>query len=130
MNFDGAFSSVPSRQGEPPNTMEVSIRMTKRVILAAMLVVVLTAGRSFAQDGVECMVCQMVLSMVESSLGDGKNIGMDAGRQCALLPEADRAECMRFYAAMGPKFIKAIKNRTARGESLEDLCRSMGYCAR
>jgi len=104
--------------------------MAKRVVLAIVLVVgVLAAGRAFAQDGVECMVCQMVLGMMESSAGDGKSVNMDAGRQCALLPDAaDKAECMRFYGAMGPKFIKAIKSRTAKGESLADICRSMGYC--
>jgi len=104
--------------------------MTKRVILAAVLMVVLAAGRVFAQDGVECMVCQMVLGMVESSGGDGKSVSVDAGRQCALLSEPDRAECTKFYAVMGPKFIKVIKSRTAKGENLEDLCRSMGYCVR
>jgi hypothetical protein len=29
---------------------------------------------------------------------------------------------------MGPKFIKALKARRAKGESLEGICRAMAYC--
>jgi len=77
----------------------------------------------------ECTACQLVLGMVDASTGDGENLAVDAGKQCALLPSAaDRAACERFYAEMGPKFIKALKAKRAKGESLESVCRAMAYC--
>ena len=99
----------------------------KKFILAVVLAA-FVAGPAMAQGGLECMACQMVLGLVESSAGDGKDICVDASRQCSLLPPGDREACATFYAAMGPKFIKAIKERRAKGQSLESVCRAMSYC--
>ncbi|WP_243364085.1 saposin domain-containing protein [Fundidesulfovibrio terrae] len=101
----------------------------KKWILAAMIVAC-TAGQAPAQSGsyMECTACQLVLGLVDASAGDGQNIAVDASKQCALLPPGDRAACEKFYAEMGPKFIKALKARRAKGESLESICRAMAYC--
>jgi hypothetical protein len=80
-------------------------------------------------DYMECAACQLILKMVEGSYTDGgKDIVVDASRQCAILPPGDRDACTRFYAGFGPKFIKAVKDRRARGESMEAICSAMGYC--
>ncbi|MFZ5427427.1 MAG: hypothetical protein ACOZEN_10655 [Thermodesulfobacteriota bacterium] len=92
---------------------------------------ILAGGAAQAQTGsyMECTACQLVLGMVDASTGDGGDIAVDARKQCALLPDAaDRASCEMFYAQMGPKFIKALKARRSKGESLESVCGSMGYC--
>lgn len=103
----------------------------RRIILAAFAALALSAQpiQTLAQGGyLECSACQLVLGLVESSAGDGQDVTVDASRQCSLLPAGDRAECERFYAAMGPKFLKALKERRAKGASLEDVCRAMAYC--
>lgn len=102
-----------------------------RRIFAAMAAVALfvSAGAPAAQSAsyMECAACQLVLGLVESSAGDGGDV-VDASKQCSLLPAVDREACVKFYAAMGPKFIKALKDRRAKGENLESVCRSMDYC--
>lgn len=96
---------------------------------AAALTLTLAPVRAGAQGGyLECSACQLVLGLVESTAGDGQDITVDASRQCSLLPAADRAACEKFYAEMGPKFIKALKERRAKGATLEDVCRAMAYC--
>ena len=71
----------------------------------------------------------MVLGLVDSTTGDGKDVSVDAAKQCSLLPlAADRERCERFWAEIGPKFIKALKEKRARGTGLDSICRSMGYC--
>ncbi len=87
-------------------------------------------SQALAQTGdyMECVACQMVLRLVEASAADAKDISVDASRQCSLLPAADREACVKFYSTMGPKFINALKSRRAKGESVESICRSMGYC--
>ncbi|MFP5223368.1 MAG: saposin domain-containing protein [Acidobacteriota bacterium] len=96
----------------------------------AALALFVSAGAPAAQSAgyMECAACQLVLGLVESSAGDGSDVVVDASRQCSLLPAADRDTCVKFYAAMGPKFIKALKERRAKGQDLEGVCRSMGYC--
>ena len=101
-----------------------------RYVFAAVAAVALfvSAGASTARSAsyMECAACQLVLGLVESSAGD--DVVVDASRQCSLLPAADRDACAKFYAAMGPKFIKALKDRRAKGDNLESVCRSMDYC--
>lgn len=100
----------------------------KKLILAAVLAA-LAVGQAHAQgDYMECTACQLVLGLVDASAGDGKDFVVDTSKQCALLPPGDRGACTAFYATMGPKFIKALKDRRARGESLESVCRAMSYC--
>lgn len=103
-----------------------------RFIFAAVAAVALfvSAGAPMAQSAsyMECAACQLVLGLVESSAGDGNDVVVDASKQCSLLPVADRDACVKFYAAMGPKFIKSLKDRRAKGENLESVCRSMDYC--
>jgi hypothetical protein len=103
--------------------------MMKTLLLAAVLTTY-TAGAAVAQNGdyMECAACQLVLRLVENSAGDDKDVVVDARRQCSLLAPGDREACVKFYAAMGPKFIKALKDRRAKGESLESICRTMSYC--
>lgn len=86
-------------------------------------------GKSLAQtDYLECTACQLFLSLIDASApGDGKVV-VDASRQCALLPPADREACTKFYATYGPKMVKAIKERRAKGESMDQICRAMSYC--
>ncbi|KAF0232854.1 MAG: hypothetical protein FD177_2211 [Desulfovibrionaceae bacterium] len=97
--------------------------------MAALALFVLT-GVHVAQSAsyMECAACQLVLGLVESSAGDGSDVVVDASKQCSLLPVTDREACVTFYAAMGPKFIKALKDKRAKGENLESVCRSMDYC--
>ncbi len=105
--------------------------MNRRIFAAvAAVVLFVSAGAPAAQAAsyMECAACQLVLGLVESSAGDGSDVVVDASRQCSLLPAADRDACVTFYAAMGPKFIKALKDRRAKGENLEGVCRSMDYC--
>lgn len=94
-----------------------------------MFLSLVLAGQSRAQVGyLECTACQMVLGLVDSTSGSG-NVVVDARKQCSLLAlAADRESCERFWAEMGPKFIKALKQRKARGEEMDSICRSMGYC--
>ncbi|WP_243311556.1 saposin domain-containing protein [Fundidesulfovibrio agrisoli] len=101
-----------------------------RITFLTALLAGLMFSNSLAQGGdyMECVACQMVLRLVEASAADAKDITVDATRQCSLLPAADREACVKFYSAMGPKFINALKNRRAKGESVESICRSMGYC--
>lgn len=101
----------------------------KQLVLAAVLAA-FVASPALAQNGdyMECAACQLVLRLVESSAGDGRDVVVDASRQCSILPPGDRDACVKFYAAMGPKFIKALKDRRAKGESLETICRAMSYC--
>lgn len=103
-----------------------------RSIFAAVAAVALfvSVGVPAAQSAsyMECAACQLVLGLVESSAGDGNDVVVDASRQCSLLPAADREACVKFYAAMGPKFIKALKDKRAKGHDLESVCRSMDYC--
>ena len=104
----------------------------KRVLLfsGVLLASLLTGGYAAAQAGyLECTACQMVLGLVESTSGSGAGVSVDARKQCSLLREqADRERCERFWAEVGPKFIKALKDRRAKGEGMESICRSMGYC--
>ena len=88
------------------------------------------AARAQSTDYLECAACQLLLRLVESSAEgtEGKNIVVDASRQCVILDPADRQACERFYAAYGPKFIKALKDRRAKGQSLDQICRAMGTC--
>jgi hypothetical protein len=103
--------------------------MRVRVVVAALVLVMGLAPSAQAQGGyMECMACQMVLGLVESTAGNGQNMAVDASRQCSILPAGDREACERFYAAMGPKFIKVLKERRAKGEGLDTICKSMGYC--
>lgn len=82
-----------------------------------------------AQGGyLECTACQLVLGLIQGAMGDAATFTVDASRQCALLDAKDRAACEAFYASMGPKFLKAFKERLARGENLEAICRAMSYC--
>ncbi len=99
-------------------------------MLAALALGAFNGGEARAQAGdyMECAACQLVLKLVESSAGDANAVVVDAQRQCAVLEKADREACERFYADVGPKFIKALKARRAKGESLETICRAMGYC--
>lgn len=97
--------------------------------LAAVMTLAGQAGQAQTGSYMECTACQLVLGMVDASADDGGDIAVDARKQCALLPDAaDRASCETFYARMGPKFIKALKARRAKGESLESVCGVMGYC--
>jgi hypothetical protein len=104
----------------------------KRLILTAMIAVSFFSVSipARAQEGgyLECMACKMVLGLVESSAGDDPDITVDASKQCSLLPPGDREACGKFYSTMGPKFIKALRARRAKGESLENICRTMDYC--
>jgi len=105
--------------------------MNRRIFAAvATVALFVSAGASVAQSAsyMECAACQLVLGLVESSAGDGNDVVVDASRQCSLLPAADREACVKFYAAMGPKFIKALKDKRAKGQDLESVCRSMDYC--
>lgn len=98
-------------------------------ILAALALMIGSASPALAQGGyMECMACQMVLGLVESSAGNGQNIAVDASRQCSILQPGDREACEKFYASMGPKFIKVLKDRRAKGEGFDGICKSMGYC--
>ncbi|WP_027190191.1 saposin domain-containing protein [Fundidesulfovibrio putealis] len=104
--------------------------MTRLIFAAiAALALFVSAGAPVAQSAsyMECAACQLVLGLVESSAGEG-DVVVDASKQCSLLPAADREACVKFYAAMGPKFIKALKDKRAKGENLESVCRSMDYC--
>lgn len=100
-----------------------------RRMLAALALMIGLASPALAQGGyMECMACQMVLGLVDGSAGNGQSIVVDASRQCSILPAGDREACEKFYAAMGPKFIKVLKERRAKGEGLDSICKSMGYC--
>jgi len=105
------------------------MKIVRCLVLAAIALGCL-GSETWAQGGdyMECVACQMVLRLVEASAADAKDITVDATRQCSLLPAADREACVKFYAAMGPKFITALKNRRAKGESTENICRTMSYC--
>ena len=106
--------------------------MKKSFALAALAALIVLSNCLIvrAQEGgyLECMACKMVLGLVENSAGDARDITVDASKQCSLLPPGDREACAKFYAAEGPKFIRALKARRAKGESLEDICRAMTYC--
>lgn len=105
--------------------------MNRRIFgTVAALALFVSAGVPAAQSAsyMECAACQLVLGLVESSAGDGSDVVVDASKQCSLLPAADREACVKFYAAMGPKFIKALKDKRAKGDNLESICRSMDYC--
>jgi hypothetical protein len=102
-----------------------------RPAIWAVLVLVLTwSGLALAQnDYLECGACQLMLKLVDSSVvGSGKNIVVDATKQCGILAPGDRKACVDFYAAYGPKFIKALKERQVKGQSLEGICKEIGYC--
>jgi len=108
--------------------------MKKCVLYCAFVAVFCVTGVSPAKaqssDYLECAACQLMLRLVESSAegADGKTLVVDASRQCIILDPADRQACERFYAAYGPKFIKALKDRRAKGQSLDQICRAMGTC--
>lgn len=100
-------------------------------ILAVWCLAWLPAGAAAQaqSDFMECAACQLLLRLVEGSAGDGgRELTVDASKQCAILPQADREACARFYATYGPKFIKTVMDRRTKGESLEQICRTMGYC--
>ncbi|MBI4807140.1 MAG: hypothetical protein HY795_18140 [Desulfovibrio sp.] len=101
-----------------------------KTLLLSVVLTACTASAAMAQSGgyMECTACQLVLGLVEASAGDGQNIVVDASKQCSLLPPGDRDACVKFYAAMGPKFIQALKDRRAKGEGLDAICRAMSYC--
>jgi len=102
-------------------------RYASMLILGAALAC--QPGAASAQGGyLECTACQLVLGLIQNTMGDEKALTVDASRQCALLDARDRAACEAFYASMGPKFLKAFKERLAKGESLESVCRAMRYC--
>ncbi|GFK94287.1 hypothetical protein NNJEOMEG_02129 [Fundidesulfovibrio magnetotacticus] len=97
--------------------------------LALAAALVLTGESARAQGGyLECTACQLVLGLVQASMGDADALAVDASRQCSLLAPADRAACEAFYASMGPKFLKAFRERLKKGETLEGVCRAMSYC--
>ena len=105
----------------------------KRLLAPAVLAVVLSAGLAgsgLAQgDYLECAACQLILKLVDSSAPNGdQNIVVDASKQCAILPPGDREACTRFYSTYGPRFIRALKDRQAKGQSLEGICKEIGYC--
>ncbi len=107
----------------------------KNIVLTCALVAVLsgtsaTPAKAQSTDYLECAACQLMLRLVESSADGaaGQNIVVDASRQCVILEPADRQACERFYATFGPKFIKALKERRAKGQSLDQICREMGTC--
>ncbi|GAB6035718.1 hypothetical protein JCM15519_02770 [Fundidesulfovibrio butyratiphilus] len=100
------------------------------VLVALWLAIFLVIpGTSRAQTNyLECTACQLFLSLIDASApGDGQVV-VDASHQCALLPPGDREACTKFYATYGPKMVKAIKHRRAKGESLDQICRAMSYC--
>lgn len=106
--------------------------MKKMLLAAVAAIMVLSGVRAALAQGsyLECTACQLVLGLVDASAGNGQDVVVDASKQCALLPPGDREACVKFYATTGPKFIKILKARRAKGESLEDICRAMDYCPR
>ena len=108
--------------------------MKKYALCCALVAALCGAGalpaKAQSSDYLECAACKLMLRLVESSAEgtDGKNLVVDASRQCVLLDPADRQACERFYATYGPKFIKALKDRRAKGQSLDQICQTMGTC--
>jgi hypothetical protein len=107
-----------------------------KIAMTTALLLLLTAGPAGAQDFagslMECSACQMLLKMIEiSSDGDTQDLVVDMTQQCSLLKaNEDRRACIQFYSAYGPKFIRAIRDRRAHGESVQQMCTHMGYCSR
>ncbi len=104
------------------------------VMLAAALGLLLTWAmvptKVQAQDGgfMECSACQIILDLSASSAPVGAtNIEVDT-KPCALLTAGDQKACTQFFTAYSPKFIRAIQERRAKGESYHQMCARMGYC--
>lgn len=112
--------------------MRIACNMTALAVLAGMLAGGLLApARSLAQDAgfLECSSCQIILDLSATSAPPGaKDVQVDMAKPCSILQPGDQKACAQFFAGYGPKFIKAIQERRAKGESYHQMCGRMGYC--